>query len=224
MKLSQTISGWFLAITMPLFLIMIAVRILITPVFPEIEYRMPGFPDDPYGFTQNDRLHWARISIDYLINPEGIDWLGRFKLNADTPLYNQRELSHMLDVKNLVQTLYRIQIIQLIIFISITLWAWRSKWLRDLGKYLSWGGWITIGLIAAIMIGVATGFDALFTAFHHVFFKGDTWLFLYSDTLIRLFPMRFWLDAFILMGILTLACALASIILGSKMMKSASNR
>ena len=133
MKPTQTISGWFLAITMPLFLIMIAVRILITPVFPEIEYRMPGFPDDPYGFTQNDRLHWARISIDYLINPEGIDWLEKFKLNAVTPLYNERELSHMLDVKNLVQTLYQIQIIQLIIFISITLWAWRSKWLRDFG-------------------------------------------------------------------------------------------
>jgi uncharacterized membrane protein len=32
-----------------------------------------------------------------------------------------------------------------------------------------------------------------------LFFEGSTWLFPTSDTLIRLFPQQFWVDAFVLM-------------------------
>ena len=31
-------------------------------------------------------------------------------------------------------------------------------------------------------------------------FKAGTWTFLYSDTLIRLFPERFWQDTFLVVG------------------------
>jgi uncharacterized membrane protein len=51
-------------------------------------------------------------------------------------------------------------------------------------------------------------FDALFRGFHAIFFKGDTWLFYTSDTLIRLFPEKLWSDAFTFMGIFTLAGAI----------------
>jgi uncharacterized membrane protein len=44
----------------------------------------------------------------------------------------------------------------------------------------------------------------LFTAFHAVFFEGDTWLFQFSDSLIRMFPLRFFQDVFIILGVLTL--------------------
>jgi uncharacterized membrane protein len=40
-------------------------------------------------------------------------------------------------------------------------------------------------------------FWAFFTGFHALFFTGDSWLFEYSDTLIRLFPLRFWQDTFL---------------------------
>ena len=33
---------------------------------------MPYFPEDPYGFTLEDRLEGARISVDYLVNNAGI--------------------------------------------------------------------------------------------------------------------------------------------------------
>jgi integral membrane protein (TIGR01906 family) len=48
-------------------------------------------------------------------------------------------------------------------------------------------------------------FSFVFVGFHLIFFEGDTWLFLYSDTLIRLFPTRFWRDVFIFVIALTLA-------------------
>jgi uncharacterized membrane protein len=36
----------------------------------------------------------------------------------------------------------------------------------------------------------------LFVGFHQLFFDPNTWTFLFSDTLIRLFPERFWQVAF----------------------------
>ena len=52
---------------------------------------------------------------------------------------------------------------------------------------------------------------ALVTPERRLFFSGDTWLFYADDTLIRLFPLKLWSDAFIFMGIFTLAGALVCI-------------
>ena len=38
----------------------------------------------------------------------------------------------------------------------------------------------------------------------NLFFTGNSWLFYYSDTLIRLFPIRFWQDAFLLAAVVAL--------------------
>jgi len=48
-----------------------------------------------------------------------------------------------------------------------------------------------------------------FVAFHEVFFDPGTWVFRYSDTLIRLFPERFWRDAFLAIAALSLVGGLA---------------
>jgi uncharacterized membrane protein len=62
-----------------------------------------------------------------------------------------------------------------------------------------------IGVIAVIGIAVNPDlFFNFFTAFHHLFFTGDSWLFLFSDTLIRLFPIRFWQDAFLFAAVIAL--------------------
>ncbi|MGQ9459511.1 MAG: lipoprotein intramolecular transacylase Lit, partial [Anaerolineae bacterium] len=64
-------------------------------------------------------------------------------------------------------------------------------------------------LLGAVVLVTFGSFGPLFVLFHRVFFEGDSWLFAYSDTLIRLFPIRFWRDAFVLAGGLALVAALA---------------
>jgi uncharacterized membrane protein len=62
-----------------------------------------------------------------------------------------------------------------------------------------------IGLIVAVgMTASPDLFWDFFTLFHALFFEGDSWLFLNSDTLIRLFPIRFWQDAFLLGALIAL--------------------
>ncbi len=217
MKKTQIAASWFTTIAIPFFLLMTAIRLLLTPLFVEIEYRLPGFPEDPYGFTIQDRLYWSKVSINYLLSGETIHWLGAFELPDGSPLYNERELSHMLDVKILVQQMIVAHSILLLLLLLIGIWAWRSGWLSVLGRFLFKGGWLTIGMVAAILVGIALSFEALFTGFHKIFFEGDTWLFRFSDTLIRLFPLRFWQDAFIFMGVITLTGAAAFILIGRRL-------
>jgi len=89
--------------------------------------------------------------------------------------------------------------------------AKRGGWIPDYLNALRRGGWWMIGLAAALGLIAGAGitlnpniFWQFFTLFHKIFFTGDSWLFYYSDTLIRLFPMRFWQDAFLWAAILAL--------------------
>lgn len=175
---------------------------LLTPLTPEIQYKLLNVPADPYGFTTADRLKWSKVSIDYLLNDQDISWLASHTLPDGSPLFNDRELSHMLDVKVLVKAMI---LAWMLIGLFIILMRFVFQWLKSsplFWKAISLGGWISIGFIVAVMVGVALNFDQLFTFFHEVFFKGDTWLFYTSDNLIRLFPMEFWSNCFIIIGVL----------------------
>lgn len=222
MKILYRVLSLLITVILPFFLIMTAVRLLITPVFLQVEYNSPGFPPDSYGFTKADRLHWSRYAVDYLVNSAGIEYLGDLKFPDGQPLYNERELSHMVDVKNLVQAMIKVWWLFLAIIVGFGVWAWRAGWLADFWRGLAGGGWATIGLIVVILAGVMTGFEALFTAFHRIFFTGDTWIFEWSDTLIRLFPLRFWRDGFILMGAVTISGAILAIVFGTRFANRAS--
>jgi len=70
------ILSWLVAILVPIALIGLGLRVLLTPLFLQIEYNMPYFPSDEYGFTKVDRLKWAPYALDYLINNEDISYLG----------------------------------------------------------------------------------------------------------------------------------------------------
>lgn len=209
MKILQKVAALILTICIPLVLILTAIRLLLTPVFVSLEYRVPGFPADPYGFSQQERIGYARLALEYLLNTEGINFLGDQTFPDGFPLYNERELSHMVDVKNLVQVALRVWLALLALVALLAVWAKRSGWWKGYLQALVRGGWLTVGLVVAILVLVAVSFNGLFTAFHALFFEGDSWLFLYSDTLIRLFPLRFWQDCFIGIGVFSLAGGLA---------------
>lgn len=195
--MTSRIISWLTALLIPFALIMLAARLLMTPIFPEIEYRMPGFPDDPYGFTLQDRLHWSKLSIEYLVNDAELSFLAELQFDDGTPIYNERELSHMLDVKNVVQRLLNLWLVNLALMVLVSVWAWRIGQLNALRVGLSRGGFLTVGLLAALGAFAAVSFWQFFTWFHSLFFEGDSWLFQFDDTLIRLFPLRFWQDVVI---------------------------
>ena len=202
------------SLIIPFFLIMTAVRIMISPWFAQFEYNRSSFPSDSYGFSKAERLEYARLSIVYLLNDADPTFLSDIKMADGKPLYNERELSHMVDVKVLVQRMLTAWYVFLGLVILVTLFSVVTNQSGQYFTSLAASGYFTIGLIGLILAGVAIGFNSLFTGFHLIFFKGDTWLFNYSDSLIRLFPLQFWQDAFIGMGLITLILAAALIVTG----------
>lgn len=203
--------SYLVSLLTPVALIGAALRILLSPIYYNVEYRMPYFPVDEYGFTQQDRLQWAPYAVEYLVNSSDISYLGDLQFENGTPLYNERELSHMADVKNVVVGALRVWYLSLGLLVLFAILAQRSGWMPDYLNGLRRGGMWMIGLAVALGlvagIGITTNPDVFwefFALFHAIFFEGDSWLFYYSDTLIRLFPIRFWQDAFLWAAILAL--------------------
>jgi integral membrane protein (TIGR01906 family) len=195
---------------------MVSVRILITPAFARMAYRLPNFPEDPYGFALEDRLQWSEPSIIYLVNNEDISFLSSLRFDDGEPIFNASELSHMEDVKGVVTGMRIALAIMMVVLLVVTIFAINNNWKSSLIKSLHQGGWVMIGLIVAIMLFVVLNFNNLFTWFHQIFFESGTWLFHPSDTLIRLFPMRFWRDAFLLVGLLSIILGSAVVIITRK--------
>jgi integral membrane protein (TIGR01906 family) len=211
-----TILPWLVAILVPIALIGLGLRLLLSPLFLKIEYNMPYFPPDEYGFTKEDRLRWAPYLWDYAINTAGISYLGDLKFDNGEPVFNERELSHMDDVKRTVQGSLRVWYITLALLLLFGLWAWFDGWWQAYLLGLMRGGWLMIGLAVTIGLIVVVGivinpdiFWNFFAGFHSLFFEGDSWLFLFSDTLIRLFPIRFWQDAFLWAAVIALGGGVA---------------
>ena len=130
----------------------------------------------------------------------------------ERPLFNEREIAHMVDVKGMVQGLRLWQIGSFFLMVGIAVGglflAGRPRILPVLARGLFGGALFTIATIAALGIGSLVGFDALFTQFHIIGFSNDLWLLdPRTDYLVRIFPQGFFLDATLIVAGLTIAQA-----------------
>jgi len=209
MRLLKLMIKILLACLVPVVLVFLGLRVLLTSGFLSVEYRMPGFPRDQYGFSQSDRLEYSNIALNYLLNDADINFLANQHFTDGTPLFNSRELSHMVDVKNVVKPSLTIGYLACGLFVLIGI----VLSIPLLIKGIRLGAWVLLGLIASIGIFALVSFWNFFAAFHSLFFQGESWIFSYSDTLIRLFPLRFWQDAFILEGIIVVGLSTLILVL-----------
>jgi integral membrane protein (TIGR01906 family) len=130
------------------------------------------------------------------------------------PAYNLREVSHMADVRAVFQTLFRVWqfAIILLLLMGYTLWQKGERW--ALGLSIRSGGILTSGIILSIGLLAVFAWQFWFSTFHLFFFEPGSWLFSYSDTLIRLFPVEFWFDATLTISVLSLIVGLITAIIG----------
>ena len=201
-------QGWFphslrivITVALPFVLVLSNVRLVLMPWFPTFEYNRPRFPADAYGFSTDMRKFHARRAVEYLLNAASIDYLAEERFEDGAPLYNERELRHMQDVK---------------VVTGRVLWVWRGALLFALTAGVALarqpatrpllragvmaGAAIVVVALVVLLAYVLLNFNSFFTNFHRVFFESGSWMFSYSDTLIRLFPLRFWSDVALLIG------------------------
>jgi integral membrane protein (TIGR01906 family) len=193
---------WLVVLAMPIFLVLTVTRLMFTGWFPRWEYARPGFPSDPFGFTAEQRMEYAVASIGFLNSPQppeqAVTILAALRLpDSNQPLFAPNELSHMVDVKRLTDRIWSVWLISVVIVVigSIVLLARRAT--RRLA-YLAFrdGGALTAGLLAALFVFILLSWRSFFILFHDIFFPPGTWTFEWENSLIRIFPDKFWFDAF----------------------------
>lgn len=185
----------------PVLLVLISVRLVMSETYLAIEYNKPDFPPDDYGFKLADRLRLAPYALQYIMGNAGIDYLGNLTFDNGQPLYTQRELQHMIDVKKVTYAAMLVLAATAVLFVIVAAIMVRSRegrrWFR---RGLFSGALLLLALLIGSVALLMINWDTFFTGFHDLFFASGTWVFDYSDTLIRLFPVRFWQDAALTIG------------------------
>lgn len=204
----KTLISLLTPLLVPLLLLAIALRLLLTPTFLRLEYGRASFPPDPYGFSQSERLHWASYALEYIRAPHPLSYLADLKKEDGAPLFKERELRHMADVQRVTLAALRIGDLTAALVLLLGLAAARYRLFPLYLRSLQLGGQLTLLLAFVLGLFGALAFWDFFTLFHRLFFEGDSWLFEYSDTLIRLFPLHFWQDVFAVAALIVLCGAL----------------
>ena len=189
----------------PLLLVVTSIRLVANPWFIHFEYNRSGFPPDAYGFTIEQRLPLALAGL-YSVTPEGagLILLEQARLPNGEPAFNAREIQHMQDVRALMDRVFPATLIGAAVLVSLSIIFRKNAKYRDVVALgLRAGSILTLVLLAGLITYVLINFDAFFLSFHQMFFEGDTFMFRFDDTLIRLYPEQLWSDAAILIGVLT---------------------
>ena len=107
-----------------------------------------------------------------------------------TPVLDERERSHMADVRTVLLDLGLVSVLAAAALMAIGLasrgarWFWRAA---RTGAVILAGGVVVVGLAFAIL------FDQAFELFHELFFPAGTYTFdPRSERLVQLFPDQFW--------------------------------
>ena len=135
----QILKG-LIMVTIPVIISTVAILFLLSPIFMDLEYQRPNFPEDDYGFSTEERLLYGHETRSYLITDKSLDDLRAMQFPNGDPIYIERELTHLEDVKVVLQGLFKVFYGAVAILIGGGLIAFRRKKWRDYRIAISRGG------------------------------------------------------------------------------------
>ncbi len=166
------------------------------------------------GLPQSELDKAATALIRYFNSSERDISLTVTKDGRPFQLFNEREVVHLRDVKDLIWLDYRVLLATLLysaVYAAASIMRRRG---RQLARAALFGGGLTLALTAALGVAMTLDFGGLFLQFHLISFSNDFWqLDPTRDYLIKMFPEDFWYDAAKYIALAT-AC-LAMLVAGS---------
>lgn len=200
---------WLVIAAMPFFLGFTTIRLIISDFYPRYEYAKESFPPDG-EWTQAQRLELTLVAVDYLRRPQPAESVIYLLEEQRQPgsaqlLYNERETSHMVDVKRVTDAIRQLSWLATALVVGgLAALAVRPVTRPAAYQALWRGGATTTVLLLLLAVFIAVGWSVFFVQFHQLLFPPGTWTFAYTDSLIRLFPEKFWFDLGVLLSLSTL--------------------
>lgn len=209
----RSLAALLFTVSVPLVLITSNVR------YAANEVRLYQYGFDRYdaagrsGIARPELDRAARELIGYFNSDQGSADIKVSQGDRAVPLFNEREIRHLVDVKNLFRLVYRTQEVALALALAYLVAAFvlaRRASIARLAGQVAAGAGLAVALVLGLGGLALVGFDDLWMRFHLLAFTNDLWqLDPSSDHLIQMFPDGFWFDAAMFVGLLTLAEAAA---------------
>ena len=171
---------------------------------------------------QEELLPLYKVLTDYMVGSRDTIQIEATVGGQAMPMYNQREIDHMVDVKHLIDLVKQVRM-GLILVIGLGLFYL----VRQGGgmKSIFTGQFISTVAIFLGFIGMAmTDFNAYFIKFHELLFTNDLWLLdPRTDRMIQLLPQVFFRDIVIVIvlfyGFVSLFLGLVGLFIHRKAIK-----
>ncbi|HEX7473925.1 MAG TPA: DUF1461 domain-containing protein [Candidatus Limnocylindrales bacterium] len=205
---ARAVSAAGVALATVLLLLGVGVAALFNPPFVAFEQGRAGSTAFT-GYTQDE----VRTATDAILG--NLYFGGDFAVAVrGEPVLDPREQAHMRDVRGVFAGFFAAVLLSGLVLLVA---GWRSR-----GAAWFWRATRTgaIGLaVGVIALGVVSlvAFDALFEAFHEVFFAGGTYLFdPRTERLVQLFPDQFWSETSIVLAAILLGLARLVAVIGRR--------
>jgi len=150
------------------------------------------------------------------INSELISYL-RYGGELDIDVFNDKEIEHMKDVRNLVHggmILLNVLLVLFLILLVSLYFIDKKEFVGKLGLGFMIGGGLTFLDALIFFIIVKLNFNSVFNWFHRIFFVGDSWLFRADETLVSMYQQGFFNDILVRIILNTFVMALLLVIIG----------
>lgn len=148
------------------------------------------------GISQVELSNSTEVLLDYLQDYRSDLAIDVVQRGQEKPMFNQLEIDHMVDVKNLYQTAMSLRIISILVFLILTslyLMFMKSDW-----QYTFYKGYqhalLGFGVILFCIVSyVIVDFEGFWILFHQVLFTNELWLLNpLTDNLILMVPQQFF--------------------------------
>lgn len=198
---------FLLAIIFPIFSTGISVRIAFNEWIIDYIYAQKDFPKDKWGLPESFRKKLAKIGLKAVLSDKGFEEFRKATLPNGRPAFTKKEIDHMKDVKDFLKKFFP--------FVYLVGFLWLlGLFISRSPSYLILSGIVGISTLGILALLTFTNYNKAFELFHIITFDPYSWKFRYTDTLLRIYPMKFWYEATKLVAIIAFTINFFTLILG----------
>ena len=173
--LLRTIVIGIFVLALPIALITTTVRVVISEQA-VYDYAVRNYGGERASGIPESELIKANTQIrDYVANSDTPPLAPQVKNSAGetVSLFNAKEITHMADVRSLVQLMFTVQMISMAIVLTLAvvlIMLWPA---RVLAAATLWAGLLMTSLLAMVGALAMTGFDGAWSQFHQIAFTNN---------------------------------------------------
>lgn len=196
--------------------------------FYRAEYEKLKRPED-IGISRQELMEVTRALLDYIRGKRDNLNVKAVIKGQERYVFNEREIAHMVDVRELFMKGYRLRSILIVasVFLLVILYMLAKK---DMIRWLSKAYMVMLALLllsgGVLLWLINRDFTPYWNYFHYIFFDNDLWLLdPQVDVLIQMVPEQFFFDMVVrimthfVLGMLAVGAVLGGIYVRMKALK-----